>query len=97
MKACHFGRTIFTLRWQGPPLTHPASTAFPLTGSLNWDNSTSFEKGESVPKLPDLDSVTMKQERILRIWLLIVLMTQPHSSGIDVEQFTNPVGKYVTL
>ena len=26
---------------------------------------------------------------MLRIWLLIVLMAQPHSSGIEVEQFSD--------
>lgn len=27
----------------------------------------------------------------MHVWLLIVLMTQPHSSGIDVEQFSDKV------
>ena len=27
----------------------------------------------------------------MHIWVLIVLMTQPHSSGIDVEQFNDQV------
>jgi len=31
----------------------------------------------------------MKREEMLHVWLLIVLMTQPHSSGIDVEQFSD--------
>jgi hypothetical protein len=37
----------------------------------------------------DLVLAIMKWEEILHVWLLIILMTQPHSSGIDVQQFND--------